>query len=303
MGRGHGNRLKNRGHKNAMGFGGHGGALYPPRRQIRKMPDVVFTATKDASEKLKFWIDMSFGEFGGFAVTADPNDRFKITDFIILPQTASGGHADLDNMAIAKYTCKMVKSGLQPNQFSRIWFHTHGGSGYFGPHSSTDDDNTFVRAFGQCDWSVMLIFNDAYSVYMELQNNKAHNIGWEIGFEFWEKPLSKKHQGWADEFDDNVRHGARVCLKPKAIKVTKPKATTNPQGHTFGTDTAREGFTGRVLNGADALRRYLKNAGKIAALTQAEQDYEERLDREADAEALDIIAIREAELQGDMTYE
>lgn len=199
-----------------MGFhGGHGGQVIYKAKP--KLPSVSFTCTQKATEKLKFWIDRSTGEFGGFGVVENLEKPFEITDFALVAQRTGAGHADLDDLAVAKYYHKMVKKGLQPHQFGRIWFHTHGGSGSWGPRPSDDDDNTFAKAFGKCSWAVMLIFNDSYSSYAELysQAGKQANVhNFKITVELWEKPLPAKQQKWADEFDANVRKKPRVVSTP-----------------------------------------------------------------------------------------
>ncbi len=264
-------------------YGGNHKGVYTPIQRIRpKMPHIAFTCTKTASEKLKFWIDRSSGEFGGFGITGDAEQRFLITDFVLVPQRTGTGHADLDNGAIADYYYDMVKKGLQPHQFGRIWFHTHlGSSGWVRP--SGDDDNTFAKAFTDGDWAMMLVLNQAYCNYAELYTAKGESHYFQIVFKFWEKPLTAQKKKWADEYDGCVKKIGRIYTPP----VYNSPVTQPPQ---------KTGLISRIKSGTEKLHDYLSRiqpdgiglsddelaylqATEAGGLTQAETNYLENLER------------------------
>ena len=49
-----------------------------------------------------------------------------------------------------------VEDGRVPEQFARIWLHSHPGD---SSEPICTDENTFATVFGSCDWSVMFIGN------------------------------------------------------------------------------------------------------------------------------------------------
>lgn len=248
-------------------YGGNHKGLFTPIQRIRpKMPSIIFTCTKTASEKLKFWIDRSSGEFGGFGITGDTEQRFLITDFVLVPQRTGAGHADLDNGAIADYYYDMVKKGLEPHQFGRIWFHTHLGSGDWVRPSGGDDD-TFQQAFTDGDWAMMLVLNQAYCNYAEIYTAKGNSHYFQIVFKFWEKPLTVQKKKWADEYDSCVKKVARIFTPP----VYTPPVTQPPKG---------AGLLSRIKSGTEKLHEYLSNAGPAdEGLSDSEARYLENLER------------------------
>ncbi len=260
------------------------------RRATRPiLKDVVFTATKEASEKLKYWIDMSDGEFGGMGVCANPDDLKSITDFCLIPQKAGWGHNDFDDGAMADYFVRMAKKGLQPKQFARIWFHTHPGNSSYPPSPSGDDDNTFVKAFGQCDWAAMLILNKGYASILEIQGGKGTIQYWEAVFKFWEKPLPKKQQGWKDEFDlcvrDEPRKGAGQNLIQLGNLATVPTVS---------------GFTGRITHAAKKVLGHAYPATPLYPnLTKGEQEYLAALDAETAMEQEQMRIMQERLYDGE----
>ncbi len=55
---------------------------------------------------------------------------------------------------MADYFDQQIDQGRQPEEFARIWLHTHPGT---SPQPSPTDVETFTRVFGRCDWAVMFI--------------------------------------------------------------------------------------------------------------------------------------------------
>ena len=61
-----------------------------------------------------------------------------------------------------------VDAGRKPEQFARIWLHTHPGN---SPQPSATDEETFQRVFGKCDWALMFILAQDGKTYAKLQFN------------------------------------------------------------------------------------------------------------------------------------
>jgi hypothetical protein len=283
------------GNKDNHGGGHHFNANQVVVKPLPRLPSIKFTCTKTASEKLKFWLDMADGEFGGFGITADEKQPFLITDFVLVAQAAGAGHTDLDDEGIADHLYNMYKKrGLQPFQCARIWFHKHpGNNAYYGPSPSGDDKATFKRCFCEGDWAAMLIFNGAYNSYAELYTvkGKAHNHI--IGFEFWTKPLTKNQQAWTDEFSACVREEARtvaivpVILPPKGNQgaiITRPCAAISRPILPDTIDDDIKQRNSKVLSGDEKLLGYLGRAdlpSQYEGLTLDEIEYEKQLDIDA----------------------
>ena len=58
-----------------------------------------------------------------------------------------------------------MEQGHHPEQFARLWIHTHPGS---SPHPSGPDEDTFERVFGKCHWAVMFIMARTGQTYARL---------------------------------------------------------------------------------------------------------------------------------------
>jgi len=58
-----------------------------------------------------------------------------------------------------------VDLGRRPEQFARIWLHTHPGD---SPEPSGIDEETFERVFGGCQWAVMFVVAENNRTYSKL---------------------------------------------------------------------------------------------------------------------------------------
>ncbi len=223
---------------NTMGFGQHSGycgaAGYNYQSLLMpKIKDLCLSITPDAGRKIKFWLDIAKGEFAGMGVCGDIKEPLRITDFMLLDQRAGGAHADLNDRALNDYFVDMVKAGLQPVQFGRIWFHTHpfgGGT----PSPSGGDDSTFERAFGDCQWSVMLIFSDTYGAYAEFQLPEALPSNYRLDVEYEEHVNPQERREWTKLFRAHVKTAARQAntvggKKAKVKKTVRAKVKSGTQ--------------------------------------------------------------------------
>lgn len=163
-------------------------------------PTVRFTPY--AYAKLRFLRDLGPTEVGGFGVC--PNDPLLVEDFQTLAQECSSAFVAFDDTAVADYTEDMIDRGLRPDQFFRIWIHTHPGN---SASPSGVDEETFSRVFGGADWAVMYILARGGESYARLrfnttpggQTNLSDAVDWCA-----DKTPAFDHEAWEAEYVKNV---------------------------------------------------------------------------------------------------
>jgi hypothetical protein len=87
-------------------------------------------------------------------------------DLRLVRQECDWASVRFDDAAVADYFDEQVEAGRRPEQFGRIWIHTHPGN---SPTPSGTDEATFERVFGGCDWAVMLILACGGQSYARLK--------------------------------------------------------------------------------------------------------------------------------------
>lgn len=87
-------------------------------------PTLRFLPT--AWAKLLFFRDKGETEISGFGIT-EPDDLLCVTDFVTIKQDATVASISLDDEAVADFFESQVDAGRKPEQFFRIWLHTHPG--------------------------------------------------------------------------------------------------------------------------------------------------------------------------------
>lgn len=115
--------------------------------------------------KLLYLRDRGETEIGGFGITG-LQDPLLIEQFQLVRQHATPLTVGFDDSAVAEYFDEQVDRGLRPEQFARIWIHTHPGH---SPLPSRTDEETFERVFGRCDWAVMFILARGGASYARLR--------------------------------------------------------------------------------------------------------------------------------------
>jgi proteasome lid subunit RPN8/RPN11 len=117
--------------------------------------------------KLLYFRDKSDNEVGGFAIT-EPDDLLFVTDFMTVKQEVTGVSVKFDDNAVADFFDTQVDLGRKPEQFARIWLHTHPGD--FAEPSLTDEE-TFARVFGSCQWALMFVIAQNNKTFARLRFN------------------------------------------------------------------------------------------------------------------------------------
>ena len=87
-------------------------------------PALRFTPT--AWAKLLLLRDYGETEVGGFGITACV-DLLLVEDVQLVRQVCSFAHVAFNDESVADYFDQQVDAGRRPEQFARIWVHTHPG--------------------------------------------------------------------------------------------------------------------------------------------------------------------------------
>ena len=111
--------------------------------------------------------DVTDNEVGGFGIT-EADDLLFVTDFALVKQNVTAVSVSFEDESVADLFEDQVEVGRKPEQFARIWLHTHPGD---SPEPSGTDESTFARVFGSCDWAIMLIVAQNGSTFARLRFN------------------------------------------------------------------------------------------------------------------------------------
>lgn len=125
--------------------------LTAPLRRSRRGPVLRFSPP--AWAKLLYLRDAGPSEVGAFGL-CDRDDPLYVLDVLTVAQEAAPAGICLDDTAVADFFDAQVDAGHHPEQFARLWIHTHPGN---SAEPSELDEETFQRVFGDCQWAVMLI--------------------------------------------------------------------------------------------------------------------------------------------------
>lgn len=208
------------------------------KKNVNQSPSLRFSPT--AWAKLVFMRDMTENEVGGFGITK-PNDLLFVTDFVLIRQKVTIVSVSFDDGSVADFFENQVEQKRKPEQFARIWLHTHPGD---SPNPSMTDEQTFDRVFGKCDWSVMFILAQDGSSYARLHFKAGPGGDLKIpvyvdySFQF----DGSDFKNWTEQYKDNVVKD--ILLPP--VKET----TVNPKEHDIFGDTQSpqtSGFTSEDL--------------------------------------------------------
>jgi hypothetical protein len=137
----------------------------PTGRSRHRIAAPPLRFTPYAWAKLLFLRDLGLTEVGGFGISA-AEDLLLVEDLVLVRQNCSEVTVRFDDTAVADFFDSQVDQGRQPEQFGRIWIHTHPGT---SPRPSVTDEETFGRCFAASDWSLMFILACGGRTYARLQ--------------------------------------------------------------------------------------------------------------------------------------
>ena len=135
------------------------------RRRLSRPPPLRLTAY--AMAKLLFLRDLGPTEVGGFGVSA-PGDLLLVEDVQLVRQQCSPVSVKFDDASVADFFDAQVDQGRVPEQFGRIWIHTHPA---ISACPSATDEETFARCFGRSNWALMFILARGGQTYARLRIN------------------------------------------------------------------------------------------------------------------------------------
>lgn len=153
--------------------------------------------------KLLFLRDAGETEIGGFGI-ASADDLLFVEDIQLVKQTCTWITAEFDDKSIADFFDVQVDEGRKPEEFFRLFMHTHPGE---SPQPSGTDEATFARVFGRCDWAVMFILARGGKSYARLRYNVGPGVDVELPVEVdYGQPFdASDFELWHDEYLANVR--------------------------------------------------------------------------------------------------
>jgi proteasome lid subunit RPN8/RPN11 len=171
------------------------------RRQNKRRPRLRFSPT--AWAKLLFLRDRGPTEVGGFGI-APAADLLYVEDIRLVEQTCTSISVAFDDSAVAEFFDEQIDAGRRPEQFGRLWFHTHPGHSAQPSHV---DEETFRRVFGPCDWRIMCILARGGETYCRLGFRAGPGGAFEIPVQvdFRRTFAGSDFDAWAGEYDATIR--------------------------------------------------------------------------------------------------
>jgi hypothetical protein len=153
--------------------------------------------------KLLLVRDLGDTEIGGFGITSS-DDLLFVEDLKLVRQTCSPVSVEFDDQAVADLFDEQVDEGRRPEQFARIWVHTHPAN---SPQPSGIDERTFERVFGRSDWAVMFILARGGQCYARLRYNVGPGADIELKVEVdYSRPFpATDFEEWYEEYLSNVK--------------------------------------------------------------------------------------------------
>jgi hypothetical protein len=162
----------------------------------------VLRFTPHAWAKLLYMRDSGDTEVGGFGI-ANSNDLLLIEDFVTVTQVATAASVNFSDEAVADFFDQQVDAGRQPEQFARVWIHTHPGN---CPNPSAVDEETFARVFGGSNFAIMLILANGGDIYARLRFNVGPGgevlVPVEIDYDCMF--AASDHEAWELEYQKNI---------------------------------------------------------------------------------------------------
>ena len=140
----------------------------------------------------------------------DPDDLLLVREFVTVEQEVTCVSVTFDDAAVADYFDRQVDLGRRPEQFARIWCHTHPD---MSPAPSVTDEETFNRVFGTCQWAVMFILARDNRTYARLSFHvgPGGHVLIPVGVDYRCAFTASDHEAWETEFAAHI-HPAECFL-------------------------------------------------------------------------------------------
>jgi proteasome lid subunit RPN8/RPN11 len=196
----------------------------PRERRIRSCRRPRLRFSPAAWAKLLFLRDEGPTEVGGFGIT--PDDLLYVEDIRLIRQSCTAVSVAFDDTAVAEFFDDQVDADRRPEQFGRIWIHTHPGE---SATPSSVDEETFERVFGACDWAVMFILACGGQTYCRLAFRSGPGGQFEIPVrvDFEREFTGSEVAAWTHEY-------------ATAVRPTPPQGGMPPADELFGAEFLAE---------------------------------------------------------------
>ena len=179
------------------------------KKRRPKTPTLRFSPP--AWAKLLYLRDRGETEVGGFGICCS-DDLLRVDDVQLVRQTCTQVTVEFDDESVADFFDHQVDAGLRPEQFARIWIHTHPGD---SARPSSTDEETFARVFGGSDWALMFILAREGECYARLQFNVGPRSSQELDVQIdYSQPFDGADwEAWDEEYLANVQ--SQDWLQPR----------------------------------------------------------------------------------------
>ena len=170
--------------------------------QILKDRDLELRFTPYAWAKMLYMRDKTRNEVGAFGIT-DEHDLLLVRDIVLPKQTVGPASVKFDDESVADFFEDQVEAGRRPDQFARIWIHTHPG---MSCTPSGVDEATFKDVFGSCDWSAMVIIGTNDDVYCRLvmDSGPIRRCVLPTDIDYTTTFDGTNEESWKEEYEGNV---------------------------------------------------------------------------------------------------
>lgn len=147
--------------------------------------------------------DAGKSEIGGFGISA-VDDLLFVADIALMTQSCTWAQVKFDDESVADHFDRQVAAGRRPEEFARIWIHTHPGR---SAEPSGTDEATFARVFERADWAVMFILARGGQTYARLRYSVGPGADLElpVDVDFSRPFLASSETDWQAEYRANVR--------------------------------------------------------------------------------------------------
>ena len=173
-----------------------------PSSQIK--PDKpVLRFTPFAWAKLHYFCHRGETEIGGFGIS-DPEELLLVKDFVTVKQEVSMASVSFDDEAVGNFFEDQVDLGRKPEEFGRVWLHSHPGD---SPIPSSIDEETFHRVFRRCEWAVMFVMARTGKTYARLcfTNGPGGHFEIPVKVDYSCQFEASDHETWQSEYEANIK--------------------------------------------------------------------------------------------------
>jgi hypothetical protein len=187
----------------------------------------VLRFSPTAWAKLLFLRNAGDTEIGGFGI-APADDLLFVEDVRLVKQACTWVSAEFDDQSVADFFDTQVDEGRQPEQFFRLFMHTHPGD---SPQPSMTDEETFARVFGRSDWALMFILARDGQCYARLRFNVGPGADVELRVEVdYGQPFGGSDWDlWHEEYLANVHTPSPDPPEKRAIEKKSSSPATDDE--------------------------------------------------------------------------